>query len=361
MQERLLSPLVLITALTASATPAFSQTDSEAGRRPLIHQVIDNNWRVTLRGNTRASANPANDRGRVSDALDMDHMLLQLQRPAEAEQSLQRYLGELTDQASPNYHQWLTPAQFGEHFGPSPSDVTAVSDWLQAQGFTVNRIYPNNVLIDFSGTAGQVRQAFRTEIHQLNVAGESHIANMSDPEIPAALAPAIVGVVSMNNFMPHSMKRARATYTFPVGSGVRQAVVPADLATIYKLNPLYAAGVAGQGQTIAVIENTNVYDEADWTTFRKKFGLSIYKSGSFTQVHPGSCTDPEVVGGNASEAILDAEWASAAAPAAAIQLASCRDTTTTFGGLIALQNLLNGDTAPPALISISYGACEAEN
>src|SRR3954452_19765310 len=332
MQERLLSPLVLITALTVSTTPAFSQKDSEAGRRPLIRQAIDNNRRTTLRGNTRASANPANDRGRVSDALDMDHMLLQLQRPAEAEQSLQRYLGELTDQASPNYHQWLTPAQFGEHFGPSPSDVTAVSDWLQAQGFTVNRIYPNNVLIDFSGTAGQVRQAFRTEIHRLDVGGESHIAHMIDPDIPPSLAPAIAVVVSMHNFMPHPMKRARPAYTFPVGSGSRQVVVPADLATIYNLNPLYTSGVAGQDQTIAVIENTNVYDQADWTTFRKKFGLSVYKSGSFTQVHPGSCTVPGVVGGNDGEAILDAEWASAAAPAAAIQLASCRDTRTTFGG-----------------------------
>src|SRR4051794_3180575 len=148
MQERFLSSLVLITALTGLAAPAFSQAGYETGRRALVHQAIDNNSRVVLRGNTRPSANAPNDRGRVSDALAMDHMLLQLQRPAEAEQSLDRYLGELTDHASPNFHRWLTPAEFGERFGPSASDVTAVSDWLQAQGFTVNRVYPSNVLID---------------------------------------------------------------------------------------------------------------------------------------------------------------------------------------------------------------------
>ena len=61
------------------------------------------------------------------------------------------------------------------------------------------------------------------------------------------------------------------------------------------------------------------------------------------------------------EAILDAEYASAAAPSANIELASCADTATTFGGLIALQNLINGSITPPAIMSISYGECEAQN
>ena len=51
------------------------------------------------------------------------------------------------------------------------------------------------------------------------------------------------------------------------------------------------------------------------------------------------------------------EYASAAAPSAAIELASCADTST-FGGLIALQNLLNTSSAPPAVMSMSYGECE---
>jgi hypothetical protein len=37
--------------------------------------------------------------------------------------------------------------------------------------------------IDFSGTAGQVRQAFHTEIRQLEVNRTSHIGNMSDPTL----------------------------------------------------------------------------------------------------------------------------------------------------------------------------------
>jgi subtilase family serine protease len=77
-------------------------------------------------------------------------------------------------------------------------------------------------------------------------------------------------------------------------------------------------------------------------------------------VHPGSCTNPGTVASTEVEATLDAEWASAAAPSAAIELASCADTSTTFGGLIALENLLDS-SEPPSIVSISYGECEAEN
>src|SRR5262249_16113558 len=76
---------------------------------------------------------------------------------------------------------------------------------------------------------------------------------------------------------------------------------------------------------------------------------------------PNNCGAPGVVAPNDAEAILDAEWASAAAPSANIQMAACADTTTTFGGLIAMQSILNSQNLPPALMSISYGQCEAVN
>jgi subtilase family serine protease len=109
-------------------------------------------------------------------------------------------------------------------------------------------------------------------------------------------------------------------------------MVPADLATIYNLNPLFAAGYSGQGQTIVVIEDSDLYKTSDWTTFRSVFGLaSAYPQGSLSQVHPGNCTDPGVNGAD-GEAVIDVEWSSAAAPSAAIELASCADSATAFGG-----------------------------
>ena len=75
---------------------------------------------------------------------------------------------------------------------------------FESKGFSINLIGPRS--IDLSGTTGQVHNTFKTEIHYLDVAGVRHIANMSDPQIPAALAPAVAGIVSLNDFKPHPMK-----------------------------------------------------------------------------------------------------------------------------------------------------------
>src|ERR1700689_4108229 len=296
--------------------------------RVLITQSVDSARLYTLAGNTRPEANAQNDRGKVPDTFAMQHMLLQLQRSPEREQGLKNFIDQQHNSTSPNFHKWLTADQFGEMYGPAPRDIETVSGWLRSSGFTVNTVYPSGMSIDFSGTAGQVSAAFRTEIHRLSVDGKDHIANMSDPQIPEALSPAIGGIVSLHDFWAPSMAMARAHYTFET-----QAIVPADLATIYDFKPAFAAGYTGQGQTIAVLENTDLFNTADWDTFRKVLGLSTYTGGSLSTINPAppkgssNCSDPGIADAE-DEATLDAEWASAAAPDAAIVVATCADTTT---------------------------------
>ena len=329
----------------------------------MIVQPVNENALHRLAGNTRSQANAQNDAGRVADDLSMDHMLLQLKRPPEQEEALTQLIESQQNPGSPQYHQWLTASELGKDFGPAQADIDTVTGWLKSHGFTVNTVHPTGMTIDFSGTAGQVRTAFHTEIHKLNVNGAEHIANMSDPMIPEALAPVVEGVVSLHDFMPHAHNKPRANYTFTSSGATEYAVVPADLYTIYDMGSAISGG-AGSGQTIAVVEDSDMYSTADWTTFRKTFGLSGY-SGTLTTVHPApktgtnNCTDP---GTNSDdvETELDAEWAGAAAPNAAIQVATCANTRTTFGGLIAVQNLIAA-AAPPTVISMSYGECEAEN
>lgn len=346
------------------AIPTQAQMQSQPTRR-LITQSIDERKLVRVEGNTRPEATAANDRGHVTDTMPMEHMLLQLRRPPELESALDNLIGQMHDPDSESFHKWITADEFGKKFGLAQGDIAAITQWLQSHGFQINVVYPNRTLIDFSGTAGQVREAFHTEIHFVAAHGMMHIANMSDPQIPAALAPAVVGIVSLHDFRPHPTHiMSHPNFTFPGGGFF--GVVPPDLATIYNFNPLFSAGYSGQGQTVVVIEDTDVYSTSDWSTFRSTFGLSGYTGGSFTQVHPAppsgpnNCSDPGVIVGVDDEAILDAEYSSAAAPSAAIELASCT-TTSTFGGLIALQNLLNESGSPPAVVSISYAECEPSN
>ncbi|HEY1615646.1 MAG TPA: protease pro-enzyme activation domain-containing protein [Rhizomicrobium sp.] len=346
----------VLAAMVLFAGAETGAAANNAVRAPQIVAAIDDAHRVELVGNVRPEARPRNDRGAVPETLRLNHILLQLKRSASADQALQRFITRLSDRTSPDYRHWITPQQFGARFGVEDSDIQKITGWLALHGFQVTRVMPGHMLVDFSGTAGQVRDTFHSEIHYLDVKGQRHLANISNPQIPVALAPAIGGISSLSDFWPHTNFMPRAKYTFGGCKGSCYAVVPADLATIYNLKPLFNAGFAGQGQTIAVIEDSDVYSAADWSTFRTTFGLSSFNTGSFSQVHP-NCGDPGI-GGNDEEATLDAEYATAAAPGAAIVLASCPDDYPTFGGLVALESLINS-APPPGVISISYGECEA--
>jgi len=63
--------------------------------RPQIQQNIDESQLTTLAGNRPPAAIAENDRGAVPANFIMDHMLLQLQRPAEQERALESQLSSL--------------------------------------------------------------------------------------------------------------------------------------------------------------------------------------------------------------------------------------------------------------------------
>jgi hypothetical protein len=353
--------LAVLACAFANQFTALAAAETGQRARILITENIDDRRLVTLRGNTRPEAlDPTNDRGVVDDRFLMAHMLLQLRRPAELEQEFEHFIDQLTDKTSPNFRHWLLPTEQGQLYGPAQTDLDKLKAWLESHGFIVNYIYASGMVMDISGTAGQIREAFHTEIHNLDVHGEPHYANVSDPQIPEALAPLVVGIVSMHNFKPKAMNEPRLDYTFAgCGTlGTCYALAPADLQVIYNLDPLYRLGLNGAGQTIVLIEDSDTYSN-DVATYRTTF-LGKY-TGTVTLIHPGganTCTDPGTTGDDA-EADLDAEVASAIAPNATIEVASCADTTT-FGGLLAIENLVNSAT-PPAVLSLSYGECEAVN
>jgi subtilase family serine protease len=352
----------VVALLLICSVPAYAQSSTVS--RGLISQKIDETALVTLAGNTRPEVLTGRDMGPVSDSLLMSHMFLQMKMSPAQEADVATLVTRLHDRSAAEYHKWLSRAEVEQRFGPAQDDMNSVSAWLESHGFTVNVVYRANGVIDFSGPASSIREAFHTEIHNLDVDGVNHIANMSDPKIPAALVPAVVGVVSMNDFRPHTNYLAHRQ--FDTGNpNFPQVLVPGDLATIYDINPAFKAGLSGKGQTIVVVEDSDIFSATDWNTFRSTFGLDTrFPSGSLTQVHPqpvgpgngGSCIDPGI-NGDDGEAAVDMEWASASAPGAAIVVATCADTTN-FGGFIAIQNLLTSSTPPPGIISISYGESE---
>ena len=117
----------------------------------------------------------------------------------------------------------------------------------------------------------------------------------------------------------------------------------------------------GQGQTIALVEDTDTYGRVmappTGTPTARPSAWRTFPLGSYIQIHPG-CADPGT-NGDDGEAAIDVEVASAIAPSATIELIACASGTFTFGGLIALQNLMNAAGPYPGVVSMSYGVCEA--
>lgn len=342
---------------------ASGQANSVPSR---VTQAIDEEIRVTFRGSTHPLARPEFDRGAAPDEQPMRRMLLLLKRSPEQEAAIGKLLDEQQMKSSPNYHHWLTPEQFGRQFGPADSDVQAVTDWLSSKGFEVTHVSAGRIVIEFSGTAGQVREALHTEIHKYSVNGEEHWANANDTEVPAALAPVVAGIVSLNNFPRKPLYRTEGVfgrskltgkveplYTTTSNGTTYYALGPTDFATIYNVLPLWSASPAidGTGQTIAIVGETNI-NVSDASSFRSMWGLP---ANNPQVILDGP--DPGLVPGEEGEADADTQWSGAVAKNATIDLVVSETTETTAGIDLSALYIIDNNIAP--VMSESYGACEA--
>ena len=321
---------------------------------PRIVGTPDSSILVRLPGSTHPLVRTAKELGRAPTDLPLQRILLQLTSSPEQEAALRQLLAEQQDPASPRYHVWLSPEQFGERFGASSEDIATIARWLESRGFEVKEIAPGRRTLEFGGTAGQVESAFRTRINYYEWNGERHTSNASDIYIPAALAPVIAGVASLNNFGPRPLHHAVALQGSPLtdfGSSVH-ALSPYDFATIYDLTPLWAEGYDGTGQSIAVIGESDI-QTSDVAGFRAQFALPVN-----APVVIVNGVDPGFIPEDQTESTLDVEWAGAVAKGATIELVTSASTNATSGIALSAEYVIQNDTAK--VISLSYALCESE-
>jgi len=349
---------------------SLGSTAQQPAVQPRITQAIDESTLTVLRGNTHPLALAHYDRGTALPSLPMQRMLLVLKRSSEQDAALVRLLDEQQDKSSPNYHKWLTPEQFGKQFGPADADIQTVTSWLASHGFQVARVSKGRSVIEFSGTAAMVQEAFHTAIHNYVVGGERHQANAGDPQIPIALAPVVAGVASLHNF--HSKPQIRVVeQSIPArykpgsppevnfgGTPPLHALGPADFYTIYNALPLITVGKMGTGVKIAVLGRTdiNINDVFDF------FGifLSSFSPGPVLVTQYNDGPDPgDLGGGEEAEAVLDTSWSLALAPNAAITLVVSASTDTTDGVELSELYIVDNDLAD--IMTDSFGSCEAQS
>lgn len=374
--------IVLFALVFLSGTVAVAQAT-----KALITEKVDDNNVVTVRGNTPPAAVPANDRGAVNPSMAMTGMILTLHRSPEQQAAFDAFVASQYDSNSPNYHHWLEPDEVGEKFGPALTDIATVTSWLSSHGLIVESVSKDRMAIRFSGTASLVQQAFHTEIHNLMVNGEPHFSNMSDPQIPIALEPVVLGPKALHNFVPKPLHRLGAQVTRSTETGKWQRVAatnakstsprpeigfgcgtgcliedltPYDFATIYNVLPLWNAAtpIDGTGQIIGIAGRSDVR-AADVASFRSTFGLP---AGTFNLIKTG--TDPGFCSGSTGnctlddqiENALDVEWSGAVAKGATIDLVVTQQTNTNDAIYESASYIITNKTAP--VINVSYGLCE---
>jgi len=335
--------------------------------QPLITQAVSEAQLTVLKGNTHPLARPQFDLGTAPASLPMQRMLLVLKRSPAQEAALRKLLDDQQDKHSPSYHKWLTPTQYGKQFGPTDSDLQTITSWLQSYGFQVGTTKGRTVL-EFSGSASQVQQAFHTAIHKYVVNGEQHWANSSDPQIPTALTAAVAGVLTLHNFLKKPLVRyTKQTVPAKIRPGKRPAITfsdgshglaPLDFAKIYNSDAYPpATGPTGAGVVIGVVGRSNLFNQAEDVSDFDSLQIFDVTGGTFNVILNGA--DPgDLGGGEETEATLDSTWTGAVAPGATVDLVVSASTNTADGTDLSEVYIIENNFAD--IMTESFGTCEAE-
>jgi subtilase family serine protease len=336
-----------VSAVLLSATLASAQHPANR-----IAQEIDSGIATQLPGSLNPRIAAARDIGRLNASAPIEGITLWFQPTPEQKAELDALVEAQQTPGSPLYHAWLTPAQYASRFGLSDADLARVQNWLESQGFNIDRVANSRTSITFSGTAAQVESAFQTQLHHYQVGAETHFANATDLAIPAALSGVVRAVGNLNDFRPAPhVRRSTLQPSFTSSQSGAHYLSPKDVGTIYDINAAWNAGYTGSGVTIVVVGQTAIVP-ADISAFQTAAGLTV-KAPTITLV-PNSGTST-VVQGDEAESDLDVEYAGGIAPGATINFIYTGNAHN-YNVFDALQYAV--DNRIGSIINISYGACE---
>ena len=295
---------------------------------------------------TAAAASP-------TESMDL-HVFLPLQNQS----GLDQLLANQHDPNSPQYRQWLTPAEFANRFGPSASDLARLHAALVARGFTVVEKHAHGVHV--RGSVSAVSRAFGTDVQKFTVDGASRFVAKSALQVPNELQGMdvrVLGLEAVRKRRPLARATAQAVDAIVAN---RTAVTGPywfdDLKQAYDY-PAYGAHTDGSGVTVAVLMSDLLFpndvkaafDHELFTTITGKPAPSVTTvlvDGGGVQNGPGSF-----------EASLDVQQVLGGAPGTNVTLVSIPDLSDAH---IADGYRYIVDTNAYDIVNSSFGGCELE-
>jgi hypothetical protein len=358
------------TAATAAFVPAAASASTHSAAHPAAvagnpSRLVQVSAKPKLPGGARAT-------GAVAGGTQVSAQLA-LALPNQS--AVTAFIDATANPNSRQYHHYLSKGQFASKFGPSAATVAAVESALRADGLKVGSVSANRLLINFSGSAAKVSATFHTGLEHVRLAnGEMGQATTSAVTLPASIASKVTAVVGLNQLMKETAgalrpikalehgKTAAPAKTAAVNGGPvacsdataeqqTGALTDQQLATAYGLDPLYAAGDLGQGQTVDIYEL-----EPDLIS-----DVAIFDECYFGADHTSQITDTMVDGGagtgpGSGESALDIDNVSALAPAAKIHVFTGPNNNGSIGELDTWNAIALADDARQ--VSTSWGLCE---
>ncbi len=168
----------------------------------------------------------------------------------------------------------LDDGTFMATYAPTSSDVSAVTTYLQSQGFSNITVAPNNLIVSADGTIAQAQTAFNTSIHSFSGGGTSFIANIAPAFVPQSLSGIVVAVLGLNNMQAFKpTPQVTSCQVFGVSTPPQECLRFYDPATFQKAYD--AAGVpTGSTTPVAIMAEGDVTQSiSDLRLNEQKFGL----------------------------------------------------------------------------------------
>ncbi|MBV8124156.1 MAG: S8/S53 family peptidase [Burkholderiaceae bacterium] len=278
--------------------------------------------------------------------------------------ALEAFVASVANPRSPNFRQFITPAQFAAAYGQSPAAVAQVVGYLQSQGFTITKVHANNLLVSVQGTNAQIAATFGTAVHNYSLLGATYQAPSGKAAIPAAIAgvaTAVTGLSTQSQLRKHTAvipnTGALAGDVPAVATslgGVPGQYTVTDLAAKYDINPLYGKGITGTGRTIGIATLAG-YLQSDAYAYWSALGLPV---------NPNRITDVLVDGGalpadgpgseGSGESTLDVEQSGGVAPGANMRVYIAPNTNSGF--IDVFSQAINENLVD--VLSVSWGSPE---
>jgi len=192
--------------------------------------------------------------------------------PLRDAQGLDDFLAQISDPASPNYRQYLTPEEFTERFGPTEQDYQTVIDFAEQSGFTITARHSNRLLLDVSGAAADVQKAFHVtlRVYRHPTEARDFYAPAVEPSVDASIPIAdISGLSDYGRPHPKYVKKISPAATpLGTGSGSGGAYMGNDFRAAY----LPGVTLTGAGQVVGLVQFDGFY-ASDITSYETAAGL----------------------------------------------------------------------------------------